>query len=114
MVQNIRSKLTKIKTQSDNRLEQWLIDDVLNADEPEVYLKDIINIGCQNGIVGSLIYYKDIYPFFQNYYLDIQEVILNYQQEFGVFELKADIQSHLTWIAVEYIASELAFKLCIE
>lgn len=117
-MKNIRALLKKIEKESENRLEKWLCNNILStfktSEDCQAYLEDILRGGCESGVISELIYYKDIYPFFQEYYLEIQELILNYQDEIGGIELKADIQSRLSWLAVEITALNLADKLCLE
>ncbi|MEK7434187.1 MAG: hypothetical protein AABZ74_13725 [Cyanobacteriota bacterium] len=108
---DLRKELKKIQNESENRLEQWLITNILDSEDSEAYLQDIINCGCQNGVISELIYYKDVYPFFDEYYLEIQELLLEYQDEVGTIELQSDIKSKLTWLAVEIIAYRLANQL---
>lgn len=100
-----------MRTESEDRLEQWLITNILESEDCDAYLGDILRGGCQNGVISELIYYKDVYPFFQEYYLEIEESVLEIQEEYGAITLQADIQSHLTWLAVEKTASTIASKL---
>lgn len=110
-MRDLREELNQMISESENRLEQWLITNILESEDCEAYLGDILRGGCQNGVISELIYYKDVYPFFQEYYLEIQELVLETQDEYGTITLQADIQSHLTWLAVEKVASTIASKL---
>lgn len=110
-MRNLRKELNQMRSESEDRLEQWLITNILESEDCEAYLGDILRGGCQNGVISELIYYKDVYPFFQEYYLEIQELVLETQDEYGTITLQADIQSHLTWLAVEKVASTIASKL---
>lgn len=110
-MKHLEESLKRVSIQSENRLEQWLIANILEAQEPEIYLNDILKTGCESGIISELIYYADIYPFFQEYYLEVQELLLEYQDEGGIITLKGDIQTHLTWFAIELTALRLSDKL---
>lgn len=110
-MRNFKKELRKIQSESENRLELWLVENILDSDEPEAYLKDIVRIGCKNGIISELIYYKDIYPFFDEYYQEIQELLLDYQSNFGNITIEPDMKSQFTWLAIEMIAYDLEIKL---
>lgn len=110
-MRNFKKELKKIQSESENRLELWLVENILESDDPEAYLRDIVQVGCKNGVVSELIYYKDIYPFFDEYYQEIQELLLYYQSNLGNITIEPDMKSQFTWLSVEMIAYDLETKL---
>jgi hypothetical protein len=88
--------------------ENWLITCVvcdIEDKEPEdqqSYIHDVINNGCESGIVGYLIYYTDTDEFFAKHYKDILELINNYREETGeVPNLSEWNAEKLSWFAYE-------------
>lgn len=93
----------------DNALYQTVIKDILDRPEEEVeeYLLDVVNFGCQSGIVSSLIYYEQTKAFFATYFGEIFELIQYEEEESGC---KVDIDysyNSFSWWAYEYICNQL-------
>ena len=63
----------------NSRLEKRVINDLLatklSTTELKYYINDILQYGCVNGCVSSLIYYKDTTRFFDNYRKEIIEML---------------------------------------
>ena len=56
------------------------IREFLNGQE-ESTVKDIAAYGIESGAIGELIYTEDIVAFFDRYYNDIEEVVVEYAEE---------------------------------
>ena len=64
----------------DYVLEQW--DDY---DDKKVIFSDVLEHGCQSGIVSSLIYYDDTTNFFDNHKGEIDALLYEVMQETGIY-----------------------------
>lgn len=73
-----------------NALQKKVINIILN-EEPvyrESYVKNVLNHGCQSGIVGELIYYTDTAKFYKKYQREIDQLLKEIMEETGVFSPK--------------------------
>ncbi len=64
----------------DYVLEQW--DDY---DDKKVIFSDVLEHGCQSGIVTSLIYYDDTTKFYDNHKAEINALLYEVMQETGIY-----------------------------
>lgn len=80
------NKLKELDT-SDNRLKQYvkeyLIEYGEDYDDMSDFIKEILEHGCQSGIVGALIYYKDTNEFYDKYEDEIEDLLEEYQNSCG-------------------------------
>jgi len=60
-----------------------VIEDALDYgyDEPQQFFEDLLQYGCQSGMVSSMIYYSDIYKFYDTYYNEIEDIRYELQEE---------------------------------
>lgn len=108
-------KLNDLFKESTNKLEKYVISDIYNSDEPEGYLKDILNHGCQSGVVSQLIYYKDTKDFFVKFIDEIDEIKDELEESFGQpLEIKQPLYNWLAWLGYEETARKIADKLGLE
>lgn len=115
----VYKKLQKMaKDYNRSELELAVIDDLLDNDQEYIIgrMKDVLNHGCISGCVGSLIYYKDTYKFFDDYYEDIMELINNIKKETGedFNNWNGDIKNTGAWLAYEETVRKLMNELQIE
>ena len=61
-------------------LEQW--DDY---DDKKVIFSDVLEHGCQSGIVTSLIYYDDTTNFYDNHKKDIDALLAELMEDTGIY-----------------------------
>ena len=66
-------------------LMKAVVDDILNQDKDyqEGYITDVLEHGCQSGVVSSLIYYNDTADFYNKYSDDIYNLLYADMQDFG-------------------------------
>ena len=66
-------------------LMKAVVDDILNQDKDyqQDYIKDVLEHGCQSGVVSSLIYYNDTSAFYDKYNEDIYNLLYADMQELG-------------------------------
>lgn len=133
MSKKIIKKLKELKEDSDNRLEinvyEELLDDYNEDDEVLSYIKDVCSLGCQSGICGNLIYYKDTCDFYDKYEDEIEDLLEDYGNNIG-YENRFDIISSLNgsdnvgnltqeknllaWFGYEQVLLNLKFELGME
>ena len=81
----------------------------------ENFFSDLLNHGCQSGLVGQLIYYSDTHKFFDKYYNEIEDLRLEFEDEMGApLQPKGDLKNWFTWFAFEETARKIAEELAIE
>jgi hypothetical protein len=102
--------IKKIKElESDNALKNYVIDYILNEDEPLIFIKDLLNNGCQSGMVTELVYYRDTQKFYNKFYNEIEELRREYEAGTGQpLEIEGDLKNWLAWFGFEQMVYEIA------
>ena len=107
--------------QFNTKLEKRVINDLLNTglttEELKDHIKDIVQCGCINGIVSSLVYYSDTTRFFNCYRQEILTMLtdpdkniyseytyLLDQKKYSVSE-----KNYLSWFAYDNTVIRIAF-----
>ena len=90
-----------------------LMDCYDNNEDFIAHVKDVLNCGCQSGIVSSQIYYKDTYKFFENHMDEIFDMYNELKSELGDF-MKELSPNSLSWLAYEETTRNIANDLGIE
>lgn len=107
--------LEKIKNHESTTkifLEKWLCQKILSSNQdPKVYLDEVISSGGKTGGIGELIYYKDIYPFFEKNYEEIQFLTIAFIKNGGRLQIKEDLKSEITWLAIQIVAFQIACSI---
>ncbi|OPZ96223.1 MAG: hypothetical protein BWY70_01815 [Bacteroidetes bacterium ADurb.Bin408] len=128
-------KLTKkaIKAVAETKLEKavakWWADKVEYGDDPELIMEDLLQYGCQSGMVADLIYYSDTMKFYKRHREEINGLLYEMAESIGegpsgVFgdkwnkedplALQALNQNLLAWFGFEETARKLAEKLGVD
>src|SRR5690606_23422025 len=113
---NIREALEQRLEGEDNKLVQYVIQDILNQDESymEGYIKDLLTHGCVSGMVGGLIYYYDTHKFFDDYYDEIEDLRQDMLEQ-GIDMLEYikenDFKNHMAWMAYEETMRQISDEL---
>lgn len=104
-------------------LMRAVVADVLEADYPEEYIKDIAQNGCISGMVAGLVYYEDTTAFYEKhrediwdlFYADMQSIGYNSIPEMiaslnGAKDVGSDAQlkNLLAWYGYERAISDIA------
>jgi hypothetical protein len=105
----LENVLRGYQTENNNKLVEYVIDDILNQDEPLTYIKDVMYGGCVSGTVTSLIYYCDTDKFFIDYHDEIFDLVNNYKSEIGELPLgNTDFNSNnLAWFGYEWTLNSI-------
>ena len=125
-----KKQIMDIKKNSSSKLEKKVINIILSHGSPsemESFIKDLLQHGCVSGMVGELIYYTDTTKFYKKYKSEIQKLLQNQLQEFGMsspsemFGKKWDQddifceedfnQNLLAWYAMEETTRNVAYQL---
>ena len=88
-LQNIK----ELKQNSDNALTKkvcnYVISNWQDYDDKKSIFTDVLNYGCQSGVVGELIYYSDTMAFYEKYREEINELLSNLMNECGFYDLSS-------------------------
>ena len=100
-----------------NALELYVIDDLIDEGENVLgYIKDVLNHGCISGTCRNLIYYKETYNFFDEYYSEIMDLLSDLKDGGLDFDIAkdGDIKNTGAWLAYEETIRQIADILEIE
>ena len=61
-----------------------IIENQGNKEEQRTFMEDVMNYGCQSGIVSELIYYNDTVAFFEQFKNEINELLSKMIEETGL------------------------------
>lgn len=85
------SNIKAIKRESDNplikRVSNYVIDRWHDYDDKTYIFRDVLYAGCQSGIVGELIYYRDTVAFYKRYRKQINELLSETMSGTGLYNL---------------------------
>ena len=116
-------KLEKIRSfDSTTDLQKVVIDEIVyhleDYTKAEDFFYDLQRGGCASGMISSLIYYRDTYKFFDDFYSDIMDLLVeedNQGLEIGTLLLKnGDIKNTGAWIAFEETARNIGRELGLD
>src|ERR1700712_977135 len=73
--------------------------------EIDAFFYDLLNHGCQSGMVVSLIYYSDTHKFYDAYYAEIENLRFELEDATGEpLQPKGDLKNWYAWMAFEETA----------
>lgn len=97
-------------TALENVVWRTLTENTDNLEELQYYMQDIINHGCQTGIVPQLIYERDCEVFVRDYLSEVVDTMGDMLEEFVIESIPADI-SLMAWWTFEYITKKLYHEI---
>lgn len=83
---NLRS-IKRNATPLEKRVCNYVIDEWGNYEDKKNIFTDVLNYGCQSGMVGFLIWYSDTVRFYKQYKSEIDELLYNTMYETGIYSL---------------------------
>ena len=93
---------------------EMILDQVDGYENEEIleYAAQIVNYGCQSGIVPTLMTYKDTDEFFNNHSDEILELLDNDKEE-GILNMNEVefYKNWLSWYAFERITFDIQYEL---
>ena len=128
-------KLTKkaIRAAAETKLEKavakWWADEIGCGHDPELIMEDLLQYGCQSGMVSELIYYCDTMKFYKRHKEEINGLLYEMAESIGEepsgllgdrwdkedpLALQEGNQNLLAWFGFEESARNLASKLGLE
>lgn len=113
---NYKQKIEDIKKDSTNALEIAVCESIIGGnDEPEQYIKDVLQSGCQSGTVGELIYYHDTKAFYIKYLEEIEEIKNEIEDAQGEpLEIGTPMYNWLAWLGYEETTRKIAEQIGLE
>ena len=118
-METMRGHLNTIVTYGANALKCRValiaLDHIDEYEDPQDYFRDVLNNGCQSGIVGELIYFYQTKEFFKDYCDEILDIYSVYVEE-GLIqqELEHMDSNWLAWFGFEEALRMIADQLNIE
>ena len=108
----LRKQLTEILDKEYESVRKYVAQEAIEYHSVATFFHDILNYGCKNGTVSSLIYYSQTHAFFDRFYNDIEEMRHEYEKNMGVrIDLSNDLKNTLAWFAFEETAYQIAKEL---
>lgn len=80
-------KLKVDATPLKKRVCNYVIDEWGNYENKTNIFTDVLNYGCQSGMVGFLIWYSDTVRFYKQYKQEIDDLLYNLMYETGIYSL---------------------------
>ena len=111
----LKEQLLEMEKESKG-LKLFVVNDLLNFDNDEEikdYISDVLQYGCQSGIVTSLIYTKDTRDFDKTYFDECLEILDNVIQEIGKPAFTIDSNS-IAWLGYEETLKNLVMELDLD
>lgn len=72
-------------TPLEKRVLNYIVDEWRNYDDKKNIFTDVLNYGCQSGMVGFLIYYTDTVRFYNQYKEEIDGLLYELMYETGLY-----------------------------
>ncbi|MGB0982638.1 MAG: DUF7222 domain-containing protein [Saprospiraceae bacterium] len=116
MKKNIASILQNIIEKEFCTIQSFIAEEALNyIPHIDCFFEDLHQYGCQSGLIGSVIYNRDIDVFFDEHYSEIEEIRQEYYVQHGKnIEIgNQDLKTAYVWFAIETTAFDLAHEIDI-
>jgi len=127
----MKTKLTGAKTRLEKAVQAVVNSHAQDySDGAKGFLNDLMQSGCQSGLVGSLVYYNDTMKFYKTHKKEINDLLKQNLMETGftspidlfgdkwdsddLFAEDTQNQNLLAWFGFEETARNLAYKNNIE
>lgn len=113
----LKNKMQEIANKTENTIEKavaievtaWADDEIINS------FSNILNYGCEMGMVSLFVYYADTHEFFDTHYRQIEKLRHEFKEEFS-FSLNTnnDLKLSLAWFGFKQTAFNIANELGFE
>lgn len=113
---SLQEWLSSYIEESSNQLEKYALDYLLKNFEDDHqrqnFINEVLNYGCQSGIVSELIYYKDTHHFYDRFYLEIETIRRRYENMTGSpIHVKGDLKNFYAWFGFEQAIQQIQFLI---
>ena len=111
----LRKQLKEVLTNEPDTLRAEVAKEALQHDEIETFFSDLLQHGCQSGMIGKLIYYHDTQKFYDKYYNEIEDLRYELESSLGTpLQPKGDLKNWYAWLAFEETARAIADEINID
>ena len=104
----MKAKLQKLLEENLWTITEVVITEALSSwyDNVKDYFTEIQRMGCQSGIVSSMIRTVDVYKFYDKHYEEIENIRLELQEEWILWNesIDQDLKTFYSWLSYEHIA----------
>ncbi len=113
MTTHYHKQLITLLEKENCRLRSAVIIEALEHEDIPAFFKDLLQYGCQSGIVSSMIYYTDTHKFFDKYYEEIETLRFELEQVGQNMQPQGDLKNWYAWKMFEETAWIIAANLKI-
>lgn len=101
------------RTDLERNVATSIIDEIENGYHFESYVSDLMQHGCESGMVGGLIYYSDTHKFYDQHYEDIEDLRVEWKKSTGeaLQPDEYDLKNWFAWFAYEETVRNLSNEL---
>lgn len=100
--QQYQQQLEAIIEHAPESLKAAVAQEALDYENIASFFSDLVQHGCQSGIVTSLIYYCDTHAFFDKHYDEIEILRYELEEAFGEpLKPQGDLKNWYAWLAFE-------------
>lgn len=85
---NIRNLKKNESSPLTKRICNYIIDSWHDYDDKKCIFTDVLDYGCQSGVVGFLIYYTDTIRFYKQYKDEIDTLLYELMESTGLYNFK--------------------------
>lgn len=111
----LEEELKAIIKTSPYSIKACVAQEALDYDTLTGFFSDLLQHGCQSGMVGSLIYYCDTHKFYDTHYSNIEDIRYELEQSLGeALKPNGDLKNWYAWLGFEETARQLADELGID
>lgn len=106
--------LNEIIKTDPNSIKAAVAKEAIDCRDEDVptFLNDLMEYGCESGIVGSMIYYRDTHQFYDDHYNEIENIRYDLEENLGEpLWVKGDLKNFFAWLAFEQTAIKLAGEI---
>lgn len=110
---NIKIFLKEIIENEPHSLRSEVATEALSyEDDVKIFFSNLLQHGCQSGMISKLIYYRDTHKFYDTYYDEIETLREELEQSFGEpLQPKGDLKNWFAWMAFEETTRSIADEL---
>ena len=84
-LKNVKELKKESRSPLFKRVCNYVISEWGNYDDKMYIFTDVLDYGCQSGMVGFLIYYSDTVRFYKQYRQEIDDLLYEYMEETGLY-----------------------------
>lgn len=109
-------RLKRIRDKNPRTLRGRVAQEALEyGDDPIEFFTELQVLGCQSGIITSLIFYSDTHVFYDEFYDEIETMRIEYEELVdGPLKVEGDLKNFYAWFAFEQTAWQFAQELNLE